>query len=77
MLAAASYLFPWQIFIGRIQASFRHHQTFDTERSTQDVFLAYVVNKYFARFHAGFQRTDYGAGITGNAIQVGAQVQKM
>lgn len=77
MLGAVSYLLPWKLGVGKLQPSFRYHATFETERATQDAFVTYVVDQYFARFQAGFQRTDYGGGVIGNAIQLGVQAQKM
>jgi hypothetical protein len=41
-----------------------------------DAFLTYVIYGYNLKLTGGYQRTDLGNSVVGNAIQVGFQMQE-
>ena len=66
--------------IGRVQPMFRWHQastqSSDRKRTMLDAFVTYVVHGHDLRVTAGYQRTDIGHAVVGNAFQAGLQMQK-
>lgn len=79
--ALASWMFPWQLGIGKLELLGRWQQAFGQtsmtpNQSVLDAFLHYVIAQYDARLAVGYQRQDRGVGAAWNAIQFGIQVQK-
>jgi hypothetical protein len=76
-----SYLTPQKIGPGKIQPLLRLQQAkpkpagFDTQ-TIFDVQAGYVVEGFKARFSIGYENSNFGAGVKGNAILLGAQVQR-
>lgn len=72
----ASYLSP-DLGIGKIQPLVRYQYAkkkgADDPWSTIDAFVTLVMKGYTWRATAGYQRTDLGNDVVGNAIQVGLQ----
>jgi hypothetical protein len=77
----ASYLFPQALGVGQLQPLVRLQQALPQDSSAPtwtiiDAFVTYVVDAYNMRVALGYQRTDLGGDIVGNAIQLGVQIQK-
>jgi len=66
--------------MGRVQPLLRWHQTSTqsggTKRTMLDAFVTYMVHGYDLRVTAGYQRTNIGYAVVGNAIQAGLQMRK-
>ena len=76
----ASFRTPDYPGIGRVQPIFRWHQastqSSETKRTMLDAFVTYLIHGHDLRVTAGYQRTDLGHAIIGNAIQAGLQLRK-
>jgi hypothetical protein len=79
--ALVSYLTPDKIGPGKIQPLLRLQQAkfkasgADTQ-TIFDVQAGYIVEGFKARFAIGYENTSFGNGNKGNAIYLGAQVQR-
>ncbi len=66
--------------VGKLQPLVRWQQTSPREGGSRwtmlDAFLAYVIYGYNLKLMAGYQRTDLGNSIVGNAVQVAFQMQE-
>jgi len=66
--------------VGKLQPLVRWQQTSPQSGGSKwtmlDAFVAYVIYGYNLKLMAGYQRTDLGNSIVGNAIQVGFQMQE-
>ena len=66
--------------VGKLQPLVRWQQTVPqtggTKMTVLDAFLSYVIYGYDLKVAAGYQRTDLGNSIVGNAIQVAFQMQE-
>jgi hypothetical protein len=71
-----SWLTPEKIGIGKLQPLLRWQQTTDPSWKILDAYVTYVVDDYFLRFAIGYEHRDFGGGATGNAILLGAQMQR-
>jgi hypothetical protein len=77
----ASYLTPQKIGPGKIQPLLRLQQAkpkadgLDTQ-TIFDVQAGYVVEGFKARFSIGYENSNFGAGVKGNAVLLGAQIQR-
>jgi len=72
-----SYMLPFDVGGGRFQPLLRYQATKNPGMNITDAFVSYVLRGPFLRIHAGYQRTDMGMGIVGNAIQMGVQIQQL
>jgi hypothetical protein len=70
----ASYLLPFNVGSGRLQPLIRYQGTVDPDMNMLDIFMGYILKGPALRIHAGYQRTDMGNGVTGNAVQLGTQI---
>jgi hypothetical protein len=70
----ASYLLPFNVGSGRFQPLVRYQATLDPDMNMLDVFMGYILKGPALRIHAGYQRTDLGNGVIGNAVQLGTQI---
>jgi hypothetical protein len=69
-----AYLLPGIIGPGRFQPLIRYQGTADPDMSMFEIFLGYIIKGPALRIHAGYQRTDMGNDVTGNAFQLGTQI---
>ena len=76
----ASFLTADYIGVGKLQPLVRWQQTSPQAGGTRwtmlDAFLTYVIYGYNLKLTGGYQRTDLGNSVVGNAIQVGFQMQE-
>ncbi len=76
----ASFLTEDYVGIGKLQPLVRWQQTSPQSGGTKmtmlDAFVTYVIHSYDLKLTAGYQRTDLGNSVVGNAIQVGFQIQE-
>ncbi len=76
----ASFLTADYLGIGKLQPLVRWQQTTPQNGGTKwtmlDAFVTYVIHAYDLKLTAGYQRTDLGNSVVGNAIQVGFQIQE-
>ena len=76
----ASFLTEGYLGVGKLQPLVRWQQTSPQSGGTKwtmlDAFVTYVIDDYFLKLTAGYQRTDLGNSVVGNAIQVGFQIQE-
>jgi hypothetical protein len=76
----ASFLTADYMGIGKLQPLVRWQQTSPQNGGTKwtmlDAFVTYVIHDYFLKLTAGYQRTDLGNSMVGNAIQIGFQIQE-
>jgi hypothetical protein len=76
----ASFRTPNYGSIGRVQTLIRWHQTStlsgESKRTMLDAFITYIVHGHNLRVTAGYQRTDVGNTVIGNAVQAGLQMRK-
>ena len=76
----ASFLTADYIGVGKLQPLVRWQQTSPQSGGTKwtmlDALLTYVIYGYNLKLTAGYQRTDLGNSVVGNAIEVGFQVQE-
>jgi hypothetical protein len=73
----ASYLLPQAVGVGRLQPLLRYQGTHNPDMNMLDVFLGYIIKGPALRFHVGYQRTDMGGGVVGNALQLGGQILQL
>jgi hypothetical protein len=71
-----SWLTPQTIGIGKLQPLVRWQATTDPSWKILDAYVTYVVDEYFLRFAVGYEHTDFGGPTNGNAILLGAQMQR-
>jgi hypothetical protein len=71
-----SWLTPQKIGIGKLQPLVRWQQTTDPNWKILDAYATYVIDDYFLRFAVGYEHTDFGTAVNGNAILFGAQMQR-
>lgn len=78
--ALASFLTADYVGVGKLQPLVRWQQTSPQAGGSRwtmlDVFLSYVIYRYDLKLTAGYQRTDLGNSVVGNAVQVGFQMQE-
>jgi len=76
----ASFLTADYLGVGKLQPLVRWQQTSPQSGGTKmtmlDAFVTYVIHSYDLKLTAGYQRTDMGNSVVGNAIQVGFQIQE-
>lgn len=76
----ASFLTADYLGVGRLQPLVRWQQTSPQTGGTRwtmlDAFVTYVIYGYNLKLTAGYQRTDLGNSIVGNAVQIGFQMQE-
>ena len=73
----ASYLTPMNLGIGKLQPLVRYQQASDPiTLKIIDAYVTYVIDDYFLRGAIGYEHTDFGTGLTGNAVFFGLQMQR-
>ena len=76
----ASFLTADYLGIGKLQPLVRWQQTSPQSGGVKmtmlDAFVTYVIHAYDLKLAAGYQRTDMGNSVVGNAIQIGFQIQE-
>ena len=76
----ASFLTADYWGIGKLQPLVRWQQTSPQSNGVKmtmlDLFVTYVIHAYDLKLTAGYQRTDLGNSVVGNAIQIGFQIQE-
>jgi hypothetical protein len=76
----ASFLTADYLGIGKLQPLVRWQQTSPQSGGVKmtmlDAFVTYVIHAYDLKLTAGYQRTDMGNSVVGNAIQIGFQIQE-
>ena len=76
----ASFLPADYLGVGKLQPLVRWQQTSPQSGGAKmtmlDAFVTYVIHAYDLKLTAGYQRTDMGNSVVGNAIQVGFQIQE-
>ena len=76
----ASFLTADYLGVGKLQPLVRWQQTSPQSGGAKmtmlDAFVTYVIHAYDLKLTAGYQRTDMGNSVVGNAIQVGFQIQE-
>ncbi|HEX7505284.1 MAG TPA: hypothetical protein VF550_00840 [Polyangia bacterium] len=76
----ASFLTADYLGVGKLQPLVRWQQTSPQSGGAKmtmlDAFVTYVIHTYDLKLTAGYQRTDMGNSVVGNAIQVGFQIQE-
>ena len=78
--ALASFLTADYMGVGKLQPLVRWQQTSPQSGGRKmtilDAFVTYVIHSFDLRLAVGYQRTDFGNSTTGNAVQIGLQMQE-
>jgi hypothetical protein len=70
------YLTPSEIGIGKIDVGIRYQKTVDVDMQMIEPYLGYVIKDYFAKLMIGYEATDLGNDVKGNAVRLGFQIQQ-